>query len=77
MMEVARAMEGDLEAVEVALWAARAWYPMLMGVQDILHCYQDNCHVFLDWQAAWGMLVDLGESRDVGLPSNDNDLPLA
>ena len=46
--EAARAMEGDLEAVEVALQAARARYWMLMGAQDVLHCYQNNCSAFLE-----------------------------
>ena len=77
MAEAARVMEGDLEAAEVALQAARAWYQMLMGVRDVLHHYQNDCSTFLEWQTAQGVPADLGESRDVGLPSDDDDLPLA
>ena len=75
--EAARAMEGDLEAVEVALRAARARYRVLTGAQDVLHHYQNDCSVFLEWQTTQGVPVDLGESRDVGLPLDNDDLPLA
>ena len=74
--EVARAMEGDLEVAEVALQVARAHYQVLIGAWDVLHHYQNDCSMFLEWQTAWGMPVDLGESRDVGLPLDNNDLPL-
>ena len=76
-VEAARMVDGDLAAAEVALRVARAWYWMLVEAQDVLHCYQNNCSVFLEWQAAQGILEDLGESRDVGLPSDNDDLPLA
>ena len=38
-VEVARTIEGDLEVAEVALWAARACYQMLVGAWDVLCCY--------------------------------------
>ena len=77
VVEVARMVEGDLAAAEVALRAARARYWVLMGVRDVLCCYQNDCSKFLEWQMAWGGPVDLGELRDVGVPLDDNNLPLA
>ena len=70
-------VEGDLEAAEVALQAARACYWVLVGAWEVLCCYQNNCSAFLEWQIAWGVLEDLGESRDMGLSLDNNDLPLA
>ena len=74
--EVARIVVGDLAAAEVALKAEKACYNMLVGTQDILQQYQNNGSVFLDWQASCHVLEDLGESRDVGLPLDDDNLPL-
>ena len=48
-----------------------------MGVSDVLCHYQNDCSTFLEWQIVWQVPEDLGESRDVGLPSDDDDLPLA
>ena len=70
-------VEGDLAAAEVALRAARARYRMLVGARDVLRRYQNDCSAFLEWQAVRRVPEDLGESRDVGLPSDDDDLPLA
>ena len=75
--EAARAMEGDLEAAEVALRAARAWYRVLTGAWDVLRRYQNDYSAFLEWQTTQGVPADLGESRDVRVPSDDDDLPLA
>ena len=75
-VEVARMMEGDLEAVEVALQAARACYSMLMRVQDVLHWYQDNYSMFLEWQTTCHILKDLRELRNMGLPLDNNNLAL-
>ena len=77
MVEAARVLEGDLELAEVALWAVRVRYQMLMGMWDVLHHYQNDCSALLEWQAAQGVLADLGELRDVGLPSDNNNLPFA
>ena len=70
-------VDRDLAVAKVALRVARAHYSMLVRMQDILCCYQNNCSVFLEWQMAQGILEDLGELRDVGLPSDNNNLPLA
>ena len=75
--EAARVMEGDLEVAEVALQAARAHYQMLMGVRDVLCRYQNSCSAFLEWQTAYRVPEDLGELRDVGLPLDNDNLPLA
>ena len=75
--EAARLIEGDLATVEVVLRVARAHYSMLVGTRDILCWYQNNCNAFLEWQLAQRVPEDLGESRDVGLPSDDDNLPLA
>ena len=75
--EVARIVDGDLAAAEVALRAARARYQVLVGAQDVLHRYQNNCSTFLEWQTARGVPADLGELRDVGVPLDDDNLPLA
>ena len=70
-------VDGDLAAAEVALRAARARYRMLVRAQDVLHRYQNNCSAFLEWQTVQHVPEDLGELRDVGLHSDDNNLPLA
>ena len=75
--EVARMVDGDLAAVEVALRAARTRYSMLAGTQDVLRWYQNNCNAFLEWQMARKVPEDLGGLRDAGLPSDNDDLPLA
>ena len=75
-VEAARIVDGDLAAAEVALRAVRARYQVLVGTQDVLHRYQNNCSTFLEWQMARRVPEDLGELRDVRLPLDDNDLPL-
>ena len=75
--EVARMVEEDLAVAEVALRVVRACYNMLVGTWDVLWQYQNNCSRFLDWQVSCHVPEDLGESRDVGLPLDNNDLPLA
>ena len=70
-------VDSDLAVAEVALRVARARYRVLVGVRDILRRYQNNCSAFLEWQTARSIPEDLGELRDVGLPSHDDNLPLA
>ena len=70
-------VDGDLAAAEVALRAARARYRMLVGARDVLRRYQNDCSAFLEWQMVRRVPEDLGELRDVGLPSDNDDLPLA
>ena len=41
-------VEGDLVVAEVALRVARAWYQVLVGAWDILHCYQNDYSAFLE-----------------------------
>ena len=77
VVEAARMVEGDLAVAELALRAARSHYRVLVGTQDVLQQYQNNCSTFLEWQMAQRVLEDLGELRDVGLPSDNDDLPLA
>ena len=75
--EAARVIEANLEVAEVALQADRVRYRMLTGMLDVLCCNQNDCSTFLEWQMAWGVPVDLGELKDVELPLDNNDLPLA
>ena len=46
--EVARMVEEDLAAAQVALRAARARYWVLVGAWDVLRHYQNNCSTFLE-----------------------------
>ena len=70
-------VDGDLAAVEVALRVARVHYRVLVGMWDVLQQYQNDCSAFLECQTVWRVPEDLGELRDVGLPLDDDDLPLA
>ena len=70
-------VEGDLAIAEVALRVVRAHYTMLAGTQDVLQSYQNDYSVFLDWQASCHVLEELGESRDVELPSDNNNFLLS